>query len=145
MTARQLVFADEYLISTNPSEAYKAAYPNVKKDSVAAAAASRMLKNVNVAAYIEERMKEISDARIADAEEVMRYLSAVMRGESRSSVIASHGLGFDEVQKAPDEKEKLKAAELLGKRWQIFTDKVRHEGSVAVTIIDDLSGENENE
>ena len=52
MTEKQKIFADEYLIDLNATRAYKVAYPRVKNDEVAAAAAARLLRNVKVAAYI---------------------------------------------------------------------------------------------
>lgn len=58
LTAKQKIFADEYLIDINATRAYKVAYPKVKKDETAKAAASRMLTNVNVGAYVEKRMKD---------------------------------------------------------------------------------------
>ena len=58
MTEKQKIFADEYLIDLNATRAYKVAYPRVKNDEVAAAAAARLLRNVKVAAYISERMQE---------------------------------------------------------------------------------------
>ena len=48
MTEKQKIFADEYLIDLNATRAYKVAYPSVKKDEVASAAAARMLRNVKV-------------------------------------------------------------------------------------------------
>ena len=71
MTDRQQKFADEYLIDCNATRAYKAAYPNVRKDSTAAQAGSRLLRNVNVSAYIEEKLAEISSKKTAEATEVM--------------------------------------------------------------------------
>lgn len=58
MTKKQKIFADEYLIDLNATRAYKVAYPSVKKDETAAQAGSRMLRNVKVAAYIQEWMEE---------------------------------------------------------------------------------------
>ena len=46
MTEKQKIFADEYLIDLNATRAYRVAYPSVKKDETAAAAAARMLRNV---------------------------------------------------------------------------------------------------
>ena len=56
MTEKQKIFADEDIIDLNATRAYKAAYPSVKKDNVASAAASRMLGNVKVKAYIDEQL-----------------------------------------------------------------------------------------
>ena len=139
MTEKQQKFADEYIIDCNATRAYKAAYPNVKKDRVAQAAGSRLLSNVMVAAYIEEKLAEISSKKTANAQEVMEYLTSVMRGESESSVVVveGYGEGCSEakiIEKPPDEKERLKAAELLGRHYAMFTDKVKAEGAIPVVI-----------
>ena len=139
MTEKQQKFADEYIIDCNATRAYKAAYPNVKKDNVAQAAGSRLLSNVMVAAYIEEKLAEISSQKTASAQEVMEYLTSVMRGESESSVVVveGYGEGCSEakiIEKPPDEKERLRAAELLGRHYAIFTDKVKTEGAIPVVI-----------
>ena len=56
MTEKQKIFADEYIISLNATQAYKKAYPNVKKDAVAQANGSRLLSNAMVKAYIDEQL-----------------------------------------------------------------------------------------
>ena len=134
MTDKQKRFCNEYLIDCNATRAYKVAYPNVKKNESAKAAASRLLANINLKSYIDEQLQKINSAKIADATEVMEYLSSVMRGESKSSVIVES----EEFKKSPDEKEKLKAAELLGKRYSLFTDKVNVESESKVMVIDDV-------
>lgn len=58
LTEQQKRFADEYLIDLNATRAYKAAYRNCKKDDTAAAAGARLLRNVKVAEYIQERMAD---------------------------------------------------------------------------------------
>lgn len=126
---KQKIFADEYLIDLNATRAYKVAYPNVKNDVTAAAAASRLLRNVKVQEYIAQRMAEKESKRIADQDEVLKYLTSVLRGESRAQEIVVEGTGEGcsearTMEKAPSEKERLKAAELLGKRYALFTDKV---------------------
>ena len=143
MTEKQKRFADEYLIDLNATRAYKMAYPNVRKDTVAAVNASKLLRNTNVKIYIDKQLQEISNAKIADAMEVMEYLTMVLRGESKAEVVVVEGCGdgYSEakrIEKAPDEKERLKAAELLGKRYGIFTDKVKVEGSTVVQILDNI-------
>lgn len=143
MTEKQRKFADEYLIDCNATRAYKAAYPNVKNDSVASVNGSRLLGNANVKNYIEEKMDEISSDKIATATEVMEYLTSVIRSESKGAEIVVEGIGdgMSEariMQKPPSEKDKLKAAELLGKRYGIFTDKVNLDGVVPVIIKDDV-------
>lgn len=58
LTDKQKIFCDEYLVDLNATRAYKVAYPKVKRDETVNAAASRMLRNVKVAEYIEQRMKD---------------------------------------------------------------------------------------
>lgn len=139
MTERQRRFADEYIVDCNATRAYKAAYPNVKKDETAAANGARLLRNAKVAAYIEERLAAISSQKIAEAQEVMEYLTSVMRGESQASVVVVEGTGEGcsearIIEKPPDEKERTKAAELLGKRFGLFTNTVNLTGAVPVVI-----------
>lgn len=140
MTDKQKRFCDEYLIDCNATRAYKAAYPTVKGDTVASANASRLLGNANIKAYLDEKMQEISSEKVATAEEVIEYLTSVMRGKSKSEVVVIEGSGMGvsearSIEKTPDEKERLKAAELLGKRYGIFSEKINVEGSLPVMIV----------
>jgi len=139
VTEKQKLFADEYLIDLNATRAYKVAYPNVKNDDTAAAAASRLLRNVKVQEYIAQRMAEKESKRIADQDEVLKYLTSVLRGESRAQEIVVEGTGEGcsearTMEKAPSEKERLKAAELLGKRYALFTDKVDMDADMDLNI-----------
>jgi phage terminase small subunit len=129
VTEKQKRFCDEYLIDCNATRAYKTVYKNVKSDETAKSAASRLLTNVNVKKYIDDRMEELHNEKTADAQEVIEYLTSVLRRESRAQEIVVEGTGEGcsearTMEKAPSEKERLKAAELLGKRYALFTDKV---------------------
>lgn len=146
MTEKQKIFADEYLIDLNATRAYRAAYPNCRKDSSADAAARKLLGNTRIRKYIDKRLEEIHSEKTADAKEVMEYLTAVLRGESRSEEIVVEGLGdglskAKTMEKAPSEKDRLKAAELLGKRYSLFTDKVEMEADVELNIAIDYGEE----
>ena len=144
MTEKQKIFADEYLIDLNATRAYKVAYPRVKNDKVAAAAAARLLRNVNVKIYISDQLERIHNEKTADAQEVMEYLTAVLRGESTAHEIVVEGIGdgmskAKEMEKNPSEKERLKAAELLGRRYSLFADKLEVSGLESEqTKLDDL-------
>ena len=143
MTDNQRKFCDEYLIDCNATRAYKAAYPRIKNDNVARANASRLLTNANIKEYVEQRLAEMSSAKVATAEEVIQYLTSVMRGETKEEVVVveGNGDGFSSaatVDKDVGAKDRLKAAELLGKRYGLFTDKVNIAGTTKVTIVDDL-------
>lgn len=137
MTEKQKLFANEYLIDCNATRAYKVAYPTVKKDEVARANASRLLTNANVQKYINDRMQKIHNEKTADAQEVVEYLTSVLRGQSTSSVLARDEIGAERViEKPPDEKERLKAAELLGKRYGLFKEAVDLEVKVSEKLAD---------
>lgn len=149
MTDKQRKFCDEYLIDCNATRAYRKAYPNVKKDSSAAVCAAKLLRIAKVQEYINKQLEKISSEKIADAKEVMEYLTSVLRGESQSEIVVIEGTGDGcsdarRMNKAPDEKEKLKAAELLGKRYGLFTDKLEVDGNAKVVITDDIPKDGAN-
>lgn len=139
MTEKQKRFCDEYLIDCNATRAYKTVYQNVKSDEVARKAGSRLLTNVDVKNYIAEQMEKIHNEKTADAQEVIEYLTSVLRGESTAQEIVVEGTGDGcsearTMEKAPSEKEKLKATELLGKRYALFTDKVETDVDMDLNI-----------
>jgi phage terminase small subunit len=125
VTPKQQIFADEYLKDTNGTRAYKAAYPQVKKDQVAATAAGRLLRNVEVSQYITRQLEKMHSKRSADAQEVIEYLTSVMRGEQKEKVLRGQGMGEQEITDMDvSAKDRIKAAELIGKRYGIWTDNV---------------------
>jgi len=139
MTNAQRRFADEYLIDCNATRAYRAVYPKCKKDETAAVSGNRLLKNIEVKTYINEQLDKISDEKVADAKEITEYLTSVLRGRSSAEivVIESKGDGHSlakHVKKAPDERERLKAAELLGKRYGLFKETLAVSGALPVVI-----------
>ena len=84
-------------------------------------------------------MEEIHNENTADIQEVVEYLTSVMRAKSESYVMIMNGNGMQKViQKPPDEKERLKAAELLGKRFGMFTDNVDVTSNGKTVIVDDI-------
>ena len=143
LTEKQKLFCNEYLVDLNATRAYKKAYPNVKKDETAAQSGSRLLRNVNVKSYIDEQLKKIEDKSIADAKEVMQYLTKVMRNEIQEEVVVTEGTGDGcsearTIKKDMSAKDRNKAAELLGKRYRLFTEKVEVDGVQQVQIVDDI-------
>ena len=136
LNKRQKRFCDEYLVDLNATQAaIRAGYSAKNARNIA----SENLAKPNISEYIAERMKQKEDELIADQNEVLRYLTAVMRGESESEVVVVEGVGEGRsrartVGKAPDEKERLRAAELLGKAHSIFTDKVEQQVDMDLNI-----------
>lgn len=147
---REKLFADLYIKLGN---AYQAALQAGYKESTAKEASKwinpeETLKNPNkkskykpeVRAFIDARMAEKEKELIASQDEVLKYLTSVLRGESQSTelVVEGQGDGFSEARtilKEPSEKDRLKAAELLGKRYGLYTEKVEME--VAPVVIKD--------
>lgn len=136
MTAKMQRFCDEYLIDLNATQAaIRAGY----SEKYAHTNTPKLLNNTTIKEYIAARMAEKSDELIASQDEVLKYLTAVMRGESTASVLARTASGADKVlEKPPDEKERLRAAELLGKRYGLYTEKVDLKETAKVVIVDDL-------
>ena len=136
LTLKQQRFADEYIISGNATEAaIKAGYSKKTANRIATENLSKLV----IQTYIDEKLKELSDKKIADQQEVLAYLTSVLRGETQSEIVVVEGQGegisrAKPIQKAPDEKERLKAAELLGKRMGLFKDKIDVTANVPVII-----------
>lgn len=112
---KELIFAEEWLKTTNATQsAIKAGY----SERTAYSAGSRLLKKVDVKQYIDERLAEMKENSIADTNEVMQFLSSTMRGDIPDQ------FGLD-----PALNDRLKAAELLGKRYKLFTDRQEISGA----------------
>ena len=77
LTEKQKIFADEYLIDLNATRAYKVAYKNCKSDEVAAVSGSRMLRNVKVKQYIDERQEERQKRTEITQDMVVKELAAI--------------------------------------------------------------------
>lgn len=146
LTAKQQRFCDEYLIDLNATQAaIRAGYS--KKTAYRTGADN--LKKLQIKSYIDARMAEKESELIANQDEVLKYLTSVMRGQSKASVVVVESTGdftsvAREMEKAPDEKERLKAAELLGKRYGLYTDKVQQEVDMDLNITVDY-GEDDGE
>lgn len=139
MTAKQQRFCDEYLIDLNATQAairagYSPHYANTN--------ASKLLQITTIKDFLQKRMAEKEKELIADQDEVLKYLTAVMRGQSVAEIVVVEGTGDGcsearAIHKAPDEKERLKAAELLGKRYGLYTDKVEADVDMSPLVLKD--------
>lgn len=140
LTLKQQAFADAYIELGNATKAYLRAYPNVTKETTAKVNASRLLTNANVGAYIDERMEELKSERVADQQEVLETLTAILRGEASAGALKGVGGGEEEVinDMPPTMSERIRAAELIGKRHRMWVDRVENEGKTRVVIVDDV-------
>lgn len=139
LTEKQKRFADEYIISGNATQAaIKAGY---SKKTAAVIGTENLIKP-NIKNYIDERLEELKSERTADAQEVLEYLTSVMRGNETEEVLIGVGEGMQStIQKEVGAKDRLKAAELLGKRFALFTDKTEVAVSEIPTFVDDIDGD----
>ena len=132
LTLKQQRFADEYIISGNAEEAAVIAGYSKK---YARGNAYKLVAKSGVKSYIEERLKELDDKAIAKQEEVLKYLTSVMRGEQTEQVLYGMGEGMQgKTLIEVGAKDRLKAAELLGKRYRLFTDKVELDADVDMEL-----------
>ncbi|MGE7989383.1 terminase small subunit [Lysinibacillus fusiformis] len=141
LTVKQQAFADFYIELGNATNAYLKAYPNVKKEATARAAGSRMLTNVSVRTYIDSRMEELKSERVADQQEILELLTAIAKGETTSATLRGIGEGAQTIDEdmPPTTTERIKAAELLGKRYSMWTDKQQVDINGSVTTKADFS------
>ena len=143
LTEKQKRFADYYIETGNATEsARRAGYKGKNLNNVA----SENLAKVGVKSYIDEKLKVLENERTASAKEVLEFLTKSMRGELDEEVIVVEGTGDGtsearKIKKQIGLRERIKSAELLGKRYRLFTDKIEVEGVVPVMIV----GENELE
>lgn len=132
MNAKQKRFCDEYLVDCNATQAaIRAGYSARTANEQAA----RLLANVSIKAYIDEKMEQLHNERTADAQEVLEYLTAVMRGQQTEQTLISIGEGVQKVGNIEvGARDRLKAAELIGKRFGLFKEGLELAGALPVVI-----------
>ncbi|MCY7171771.1 terminase small subunit [Streptococcus gallolyticus subsp. gallolyticus] len=139
LNERQRRFADEYIISGN---AYQSAQKAGYSERYAKADSHKLLENTGIKTYISERLADLQSKKVADQQEVLEYLTSVMRGEETEQTIIGVGeLGQELTDIEVSAKDRIKAAELLGKRYRLWTDKVEAEvqGTVVFANEDDIA------
>ncbi|MFQ8774902.1 MAG: terminase small subunit [Finegoldia magna] len=136
LTIKQKKFADEYIKTGNATQsAISAGY----SEKTAGQVGAENLKKPYIKSYIDERMKELEEEAIADQAEVLKYLTRILRDEEREEVLVNVGNFEQEIQSMKvSTKDKIRAAELLGKRYGSWTDKVDLNSTEGIKIIDDI-------
>ena len=128
LSEQQQKFVDEYIKNPNATQAaIKAGYA----ESSARVTASRLLAKDNIKSAIQKQLDLMHKERIADAAEVMEFISATMRGETKSEELTNTGKVVDIT---PSIAQRLKAAELMGKRHALFTDNVNMKSNANIEI-----------
>ena len=137
LTEKQRRFADYFVETGNGTEAAKkAGYKGKNLNRIAA----ENLSKLDIKNYIDKKLEEMSSQRIASANEVMELLTSAARGELEEEVVVVENIGdycseAKVIKKQIGAKDRLKAAELLGKRYRLWTDKVEVKGMVPVVIV----------
>jgi len=142
LTPRQRTFVHKYIETGNATQSYIDAGYKSSSRVIAEANARQLLGNRRVKPYIDALVKERDTQQIASAEEVLRHLTSVLRGELTEEIVGfgMHGDVF-RTEKTPSIKEQVKAAELLGKRYILFTDKTQNENTDHIRFIDNVPNE----
>lgn len=140
LTRKQQLFADEYIRTGN---AYQSAVSAGYSHNYAKGNIVKLLENVSVKSYIDARLEELKKESIAEQDEILQYLTSVMRGKMTDEelILVPTGDFMSEVErheKRADIVARTKAAELLGKRYAMWTEKQEVEHSGAVTFVDDI-------
>ncbi|WP_436883939.1 terminase small subunit [Mammaliicoccus sciuri] len=140
LTRKQQLFADEYIRTGN---AYQSAVSAGYSHNYAKGNIVKLLENVSVKSYIDARLEELKKESIAEQDEILQYLTSVMRGKMTDEelMLVPTGDFMSEVErheKRADLVARTKAAELLGKRYAMWTEKQEVEHSGAVTFVDDI-------
>lgn len=123
LTEKQKRFIDYYIETANATESAKrAGYSEKTAKNIGA----ENLTKLNF--FIQKKLEEKESNRIASQDEVLEYLTKVMRGEEKDQ------FGLD-----ASLQDRTKCAELLGKRYGTFVDKKDFSGGYTVEIVDDVN------
>lgn len=136
LTVKQQAFADYYIELGNATQAaIKAGYSKRSARQIG----EQNLSKHDIKTYIEIRMEELKSERVADQQEILEYLTSVLRGEQTEEILRGIGEGAQTIDDIDvSAKDRIKAAEMLGKRYAMWTDKQQIEGNALVTFIDDI-------
>lgn len=145
LTQKQRLFADEYIKSGNAMQsAIKAGYSG----KYAKSSSSKMLENVGIKSYIAAKVAEIESHKIADAKEVLQYLTRVLRGEETEQVPDNVNGGV--VERKPLIRDRTAAAREIMKRYPLDDPivaaqlkKLQAEADTAIWKRDELTGKND--
>lgn len=133
---RQGLFVSEYLKDMNATQAaIRAGY----SQKTAYSQGQRLLKNVEIKRAIDDLLLQVRKSNVADTVEIEEYLTAVMRGEMKETEMINVGNFEQELVEVPAKQTtRIKAAELLGKRYSMWTDKQEIDLNQQVVFVDDV-------
>ena len=122
LNEKQKAFADYYIESLN---AYESAKRAGYSEAYAKSQSYKLLENVGIKNYIDARMESKDNYRIASQDEILQILTDIARGITEEEVVQFSQLGEElRTTRKPTIKDRMKASELLGKRYRMWVDKV---------------------
>ena len=141
LNLKQQAFVDEYI---KTGTAYQSAIRAGYSEKYAKSSSHKLLENVGIKAEIDKRMEKLKKDTIADQDEILQYLTSVLRGEVTDQELIPIQVGrgqmeVEELEKRSDTNARTKAAELLGKRYMMWTDKQQIETTATVHFDDDIN------
>lgn len=114
LTEKQKKFCDEYIKLGNATQAaINAGYSK----RTARSQGQRLLTNVDIKNYIDERMEQLASERIMSAQEILERLSLIAKADIKETVVIANAEGYSEVEKPPDFKVQIQAMKELLKRY----------------------------
>ena len=116
-------FADLYLVTLNGTEALLAVKPNLQRHS-ARCMASAWLRDDRFKEYFKYRMESKDSGLIASQDEVLEFRTAVMRNDYEAVDATRPFIPRD----------RIACAELLGKRYALFTEKIETTNEVVINV-----------
>lgn len=142
LTLKQKRFADEYIITGNATQSaivagYSEKYANTN--------ASKLLQNTTIKTYIDSQLEQLQSKKVADQQEILEFLTSVVRGEKTEQTLIGMGegeQGITDIGVAAN--QRIKAAELLGKRYSMWIDKVEQTNRNIEVVIGEWDEEDEN-
>jgi len=142
LTEKQRRFADEYIRLGEITQAAINAGYSIKTARVTG---QENMKKPAIKSYIDKRLDELKKESIAEQDEILQYLTSVMRGQIKDEqlLVVGDDMGseVEKHEKRSDTMARTKAAELLGKRYVMWTDKQEMDVKGAVTFVDDVGDE----
>lgn len=134
LTLKQQRFADEYIRTGN---AFQSAINAGYSETYAKGNVVKLLENVSIKSYIDKRLEELKKESIAEQDEILQYLTSIMRGEMTEQTLVGQGEGYQEIDNIDvGAKDRIKAAELLGKRYRMWTEKIEAEVTTPTFVND---------
>ena len=122
LSDKDIIFCEEYIKTMNASKSYSLIHPTCTYNTSRTEGA-KLLAKPHIQAYLQERFSNIKNEKIADADEVLEFLTNTLRGEVKDQ------LGFETAVK-----DRIKAGELLGKRYSLFEEE-KNKGNSTPSVL----------